>query len=222
MLQIALGVDGCASNDGAHMVNEARQALLLARVGCSLEPFGCDKGPSEMGAREALAMATRGGAQVLGRGDIEHIPGGGCVPIWHCLTWAPWGLQGQRCMTRWGVGVVCEPAGGVDGGRRADRCSPGAADDRRTGPTDHEAQPTGAGAGATVQLTSRHVQQVAGYTAMYRPGRWLTASVMFNTTAPSTDRATRRQSVTHSAPSTIRQSIAICTLPARHPMRSCR
>ena len=76
MLQIALGVDGCASKDGAHMVNEARQALLLARAGCSLEPFGCDKGPSEMGAREALAMATRGGAQVLGRGDVEHIPGG--------------------------------------------------------------------------------------------------------------------------------------------------
>ncbi|RYY83283.1 MAG: 8-oxoguanine deaminase, partial [Comamonadaceae bacterium] len=60
---VGLGVDGSASNDGAHMVNEARQALLLARVGRSLEPFGCDHGPAEMTARDALALATRGGAQ---------------------------------------------------------------------------------------------------------------------------------------------------------------
>ena len=78
---VGLGVDGCASNDGAHMVNEARQALLLARVGRSLEPFGCDKGPADMGARDALGLATRGGAQVLGRSDIGHLAVGMCADL---------------------------------------------------------------------------------------------------------------------------------------------
>ncbi|HSV51386.1 MAG TPA: 8-oxoguanine deaminase [Burkholderiaceae bacterium] len=78
---VGLGVDGSASNDGAHMVNEARQAMLLARVGRSLEPFGCDQGPSEMTARDALAIATRGGAQVLGRGDIGHLAPGMCADL---------------------------------------------------------------------------------------------------------------------------------------------
>jgi cytosine/adenosine deaminase-related metal-dependent hydrolase len=63
------------------MVGEARQALLLARVGRSLEPFGCDHGPSEMTARDALALATRGGAQVLGRPDIGHLAPGMCADL---------------------------------------------------------------------------------------------------------------------------------------------
>ena len=78
---VGLGVDGSASNDGAQMVAEARQALLLARVGRSLEPFGCDAGPSEMTARDALALATRGGAQVLGRADIGHLAPGMCADL---------------------------------------------------------------------------------------------------------------------------------------------
>ena len=78
---VGLGVDGCASNDAGQMVNEARQALLLARVGRSLEPFGCDKGPSDMSARDALALATRGGAQVLGRNDIGHLAVGMCADL---------------------------------------------------------------------------------------------------------------------------------------------
>ncbi|MES2531249.1 MAG: amidohydrolase family protein, partial [Pseudomonadota bacterium] len=78
---VGLGVDGSASNDGAHMVNEARQALLLARVGRALEPFGCDHGPSEMTARDALSIATRGGAEVLGRGDIGHLAPGMCADL---------------------------------------------------------------------------------------------------------------------------------------------
>ena len=78
---VGLGVDGSASNDGAQMVAEARQALLLARVGRSLEPFGCDAGPSEMTARDALALATRGGAQVLGRSDIGHLAPGMCADL---------------------------------------------------------------------------------------------------------------------------------------------
>jgi 8-oxoguanine deaminase len=85
---VGLGVDGSASNDGAHMVNEARQALLLARVGRALSApetrdgktfFGCDLGPAEMTARDALHMATRGGAQVLGRTDIGHLSVGMCA-----------------------------------------------------------------------------------------------------------------------------------------------
>ena len=87
---VGLGVDGCASNDAAHMVNEARQALLLARVGRAMQPpevrdgrtfFGCDLGPAEMTARDVLGMATRGGAQVLGRKDIGHIAVGMCADL---------------------------------------------------------------------------------------------------------------------------------------------
>ncbi|AOW15731.1 hydroxydechloroatrazine ethylaminohydrolase [Hydrogenophaga crassostreae] len=85
---VGLGVDGSASNDAAHMVNEARQALLLARVGRALQApetrdgktfFGCDLGPAEMTARDTLHMATRGGAQVLGRQDIGHLAPGMCA-----------------------------------------------------------------------------------------------------------------------------------------------
>jgi 8-oxoguanine deaminase len=73
---VGLGVDGSASNDAAHLLNEARQAMLLARVGRSLEPFGCDAGPSEMGAMNALSLATRNGAKVLGRYDIGTLAPG--------------------------------------------------------------------------------------------------------------------------------------------------
>ena len=87
---VGLGVDGSASNDAAHMVNEARQALLLARVGRAMQPpqtrdgktfFGCDLGPAEMTARDALGVATRGGAQVLGRADIGHLAVGMCADL---------------------------------------------------------------------------------------------------------------------------------------------
>ncbi|HIV71568.1 MAG TPA: 8-oxoguanine deaminase [Candidatus Aquabacterium excrementipullorum] len=73
---VGLGVDGSASNDAGHLMAEARQAMLLARVGRSLEPFGCDHGPSDMSARDALRLATRGGAEVLGRDDIGQIKPG--------------------------------------------------------------------------------------------------------------------------------------------------
>jgi len=92
---VGLGVDGSASNDAAHMVNEARQALLLARVGRAMQApeertladgsnrtfFGCDLGPSEMTARDALRLATRGGAEVLGRQDIGHLSVGMCADL---------------------------------------------------------------------------------------------------------------------------------------------
>ena len=60
-VSVGLGVDGSASNDGSHMLGEARQAMLLARVGF---------GPAAMTGREALEIATLGGAQVLNRDDI--------------------------------------------------------------------------------------------------------------------------------------------------------
>ncbi len=88
---VGLGVDGSASNDAAHMVNEARQAMLLARLRKSLEipsvnaagqtVFGCDTAPMEMTARDALKLATRGGADVLGRKDIGQLSVGYCADI---------------------------------------------------------------------------------------------------------------------------------------------
>lgn len=64
---VALGVDGSASNDGADLLAEARQALLLARVGA---------GPAALSARTALELATLGGATVLGRSDIGVLAAG--------------------------------------------------------------------------------------------------------------------------------------------------
>ena len=88
---VGLGVDGSASNDAAHMVNEARQAMLLARLRKSLEGpqvnadgktiFGCDTAPMEMTARDALRLATRGGAEVLGRKDIGQLTAGYCADM---------------------------------------------------------------------------------------------------------------------------------------------
>jgi 8-oxoguanine deaminase len=64
---VGLGVDGSASNDGAHLLGEVRQAMLLQRVGF---------GPAAMTAREALEMATLGGAKVLNRDDIGALAPG--------------------------------------------------------------------------------------------------------------------------------------------------
>ena len=86
---VGLGVDGSASNDAAHMLNEARQAMLLARVGRAMAAperdakgllkYGCDLGPAEMTARDSFRIATRGGAQVLGRTDIGRLAAGMCA-----------------------------------------------------------------------------------------------------------------------------------------------
>jgi 8-oxoguanine deaminase len=69
---VGLGVDGSASNDGAHMLGETRQAMLLQRVGF---------GPDAMSARQALEMATLGGAKVLNRDDIGAIRPGMAADI---------------------------------------------------------------------------------------------------------------------------------------------
>ena len=63
-VKVGLGVDGSASNDGGHLLNEARQAMLLQRVSGN---------PAGMSARESLEIATLGGASVLRRDDIGAI-----------------------------------------------------------------------------------------------------------------------------------------------------
>lgn len=94
-VNVGLGVDGSASNDGANIVGEARQAMLLARVkGALAAPqrvrdadgqdkmrYGCDTGSLELSARQALALATRGGAKTLGRTDIGHLAVGMCADL---------------------------------------------------------------------------------------------------------------------------------------------
>jgi cytosine/adenosine deaminase-related metal-dependent hydrolase len=63
-VKVGLGVDGSSSSDSGHLMNEARQTMLLQRV-----LGGADK----MTAREALRVATRGGAETLNRHDIGQI-----------------------------------------------------------------------------------------------------------------------------------------------------
>jgi len=63
-VRVGLGVDGSASNDTGNLMAEARQALLLQRVA---------RGADAMSAREVLEIATRGGAEVLGRSDCGQL-----------------------------------------------------------------------------------------------------------------------------------------------------
>jgi cytosine/adenosine deaminase-related metal-dependent hydrolase len=67
---VGLGVDGSASNERGDLLLETRQALLVARV---------RRGPEAMTAREALRLATRGGAEVLGRADLGSLEPGRCA-----------------------------------------------------------------------------------------------------------------------------------------------
>ena len=82
-VRVGLGVDGSASNDGGHLLNEARMAMLLQRVAPDRylsEPPGGRGGfagdASTMSARQALELATLGGAAVLGRDDIGSLAPG--------------------------------------------------------------------------------------------------------------------------------------------------
>ena len=80
-VKIGLGVDGSASNDGSNLLEEVRQAMLLARVrawilGASLSGQST---PPLMTARQALELATRGSAAVLGRDDLGSLEPGKCA-----------------------------------------------------------------------------------------------------------------------------------------------
>ena len=79
-VNVGLGVDGSASNDGSNMIEEVRQAMLLSRLGAGLEgaSLSTEEASPLMTARQALRMATRGGAAVLGRNDIGSLEVGKC------------------------------------------------------------------------------------------------------------------------------------------------
>ncbi|MCZ7539118.1 MAG: 8-oxoguanine deaminase [Anaerolineae bacterium] len=67
-IPVGLGVDGSASNDSGHLLNEARLTLLMQRA--------LAQDPAVMTARDALELATLGGARVLGRDDIGALKPG--------------------------------------------------------------------------------------------------------------------------------------------------
>ena len=79
-VKVGLGVDGSASNDSSNMLAEVRQAMLLARLELGLRTAGRPIAEAEwMTAREALELATLGGASVLGRSDIGSLEPGKCA-----------------------------------------------------------------------------------------------------------------------------------------------
>ena len=85
-VKVGLGVDGSASNDSGNIVAEARMALLLQRVA---------QGADAMSAREALEIATLGGAQVLGRADCGMLAPGKRADV------AIWDMTGIEAAGSW-------------------------------------------------------------------------------------------------------------------------
>ena len=71
--RVGLGVDGAASNEDANIAMEAHQALLLARVRAP--------SPTALDARAAWRLATKGGAECLGRDDCGSLEVGKCADI---------------------------------------------------------------------------------------------------------------------------------------------
>ncbi|MCB2115271.1 MAG: 8-oxoguanine deaminase [Rhodobacteraceae bacterium] len=85
-VKVALGVDGSASNDAGNLIAEARQTMLLQRVA---------NGADAMSAREALEIATLGGARVLGRLDCGSLEPGRRADI------AIWDMRGIEAAGAW-------------------------------------------------------------------------------------------------------------------------
>lgn len=88
---VGLGVDGSASNDAGSLIGEARQTMLLQRVAL---------GADAMSAREALEIATRGGAEVLGRDDCGQIAVGKRADI------AIWDVSGIESAGSWDPAAI--------------------------------------------------------------------------------------------------------------------
>jgi cytosine/adenosine deaminase-related metal-dependent hydrolase len=79
-VKVSIAVDGSASNDGSHLLGEVRQAMLLARVKEGITGYSLSSENRKlMTARDALYLATRGGADVLGRADIGSLEVGKCA-----------------------------------------------------------------------------------------------------------------------------------------------
>jgi 8-oxoguanine deaminase len=80
-VSVGVGVDGAASNDGSHLLEEVRMALMAARVRAGMmgASLSGEAAPPIMSARQALEIATRGGAAVLGRTDIGSLEVGKCA-----------------------------------------------------------------------------------------------------------------------------------------------
>ncbi len=96
-VRVGLGVDGSASNDAGDLIGETRQAMLLQRVA---------NGADAMAAREALEIATLGGAEVLGRSDCGSLEVGKCADI------AIWDMSGINAAGSWdpvAALVLCGP-----------------------------------------------------------------------------------------------------------------
>ena len=90
-VKVGLGVDGSASNDAGNLVLEARQSMLLQRVA---------NGADAMSAREALRIATRGGAEVLGRPDCGQVAVGMRADL------AIWDMSGIEAAGNWDTAAL--------------------------------------------------------------------------------------------------------------------
>ena len=77
--RVGLGVDGAASNEDANLSVEAHQAMLLARVRAAMH--GRADAPRALDARRALRLATKGGAECLGRDDCGTLEPGKCADV---------------------------------------------------------------------------------------------------------------------------------------------
>ncbi len=80
-VNVGIGVDGSASNDGSHLLEEVRQAMMVARLRAGLQgaSLSGEDAPPLMTARQALELGTLGGAAVLGRSDIGSLEIGKCA-----------------------------------------------------------------------------------------------------------------------------------------------